>query len=558
SGQWGYADGIGSDARFNYPQGVAADGAGNVYVVDSGNNLIRKGVSDRPASLGSSSLGAPTDPANVIIDLGSLSSSAALVYSGLGETTSRPLNLAGTTGGAFLDQSGGGLLRFTGPVLATGEGSKTLVLQGSTFGAGELAGVISDNSPTNTTSLFKQGTGAWVLSGTNTYSGGTTLAQGTLVLGSPSALGTGTLTINQGTTLDASFSGSALVALPQIWNGDFTFIGSQDLDLSVSSITLAANTMVTVRGGLLVLGNVSGGFDLTKNGLGTMVLTGSNPLTGNVRVLSGTLILDGPDAVPAGAIVNAAAGATVFLENGAQVYNFTGAGTIVKPIQTLTFDAPTLKTYGDEPFTLTTTTSSNLPATLTVLSGQGTLNGSTLILTGAGTLVVQATLPETPSLAAAQPQVRTLNVLPRQVFVGGLSAVNRVYDATIQAPLVGVPTLVDGSILFGDDVVLSGTATGSFDSSTVGAAKPVMVSGLSLTGAKASSYELMPVTGLFADVTTRFVNVANVLAQDKVYDGQLSVALVGQVMPMGLVEGDAVTFVPKFVGMLEDPNVGAS
>jgi sugar lactone lactonase YvrE len=38
----GSADGPGSVARFGLPRGVAVDGAGNIYVADSGNNTIRK------------------------------------------------------------------------------------------------------------------------------------------------------------------------------------------------------------------------------------------------------------------------------------------------------------------------------------------------------------------------------------------------------------------------------------------------------------------------------------------------------------------------------------
>jgi sugar lactone lactonase YvrE len=39
----GSSDGTGSAARFNSPQGVAVDGVGNVYVADTNNSLIRKG-----------------------------------------------------------------------------------------------------------------------------------------------------------------------------------------------------------------------------------------------------------------------------------------------------------------------------------------------------------------------------------------------------------------------------------------------------------------------------------------------------------------------------------
>lgn len=46
AGSTGTTDASGSNARFNLPYGVAADASGNVYVADTGNNLIRKVAPD--------------------------------------------------------------------------------------------------------------------------------------------------------------------------------------------------------------------------------------------------------------------------------------------------------------------------------------------------------------------------------------------------------------------------------------------------------------------------------------------------------------------------------
>jgi hypothetical protein len=42
NGKWGYANGIGTNALFDRPHGIAVDGFGNVFVADEGNDVIRK------------------------------------------------------------------------------------------------------------------------------------------------------------------------------------------------------------------------------------------------------------------------------------------------------------------------------------------------------------------------------------------------------------------------------------------------------------------------------------------------------------------------------------
>ena len=42
----GFADGFGSAARFSVPRAIAADAAGNLYVADTGNHVIRKVTPD--------------------------------------------------------------------------------------------------------------------------------------------------------------------------------------------------------------------------------------------------------------------------------------------------------------------------------------------------------------------------------------------------------------------------------------------------------------------------------------------------------------------------------
>src|SRR5262249_18557509 len=161
----------------------------------------------------------------------------------------------------IIDQSGTGLWRLTGNISATGSGSKTLLLQGSTTGTGEIAGAISDNSATNKTSVTKSGTGTWALVSANTYSGTTTVSSGSLLLGSDAALGASLLTLSAGTL--ASSGGERNVSNSTVLSGATFSIGGADNFIFSGTFTNSGgnrtlsvvNTGTTTFSGTLNLSN---------------------------------------------------------------------------------------------------------------------------------------------------------------------------------------------------------------------------------------------------------------------------------------------------------------
>jgi len=179
---------------------------GGTVSIDSFNS-----VAQRKAS---SSLGAPKTDADAEI---TISGGSTLIYTGKGETTDRTLNLPGGRDTVTLDQSGTGLLKLTSPLVMSGYAeSKTIDLTGSSAGVGELACNIDnvyDRAGRATTSITKNGTGTWVLSGANTYTGQTNVASGTLVLTNVRALGDkSTIDVAQGAAIELDFKGEMRVS----------------------------------------------------------------------------------------------------------------------------------------------------------------------------------------------------------------------------------------------------------------------------------------------------------------------------------------------------------
>ncbi len=139
--------------------------------------------------------------------------------------------------------------------------------------------------------------------GTLNFANGGTNAFG--MLGTVSGGGT-TFTINGGTINNTSGSPMTLGLGSGHYSigGDFTFTGSSDLDLGTYPVTLTASpTLVVSNANLTIGGIISGsGFGLTKTGLGTLKLTGTNSFTGPTVVNQGTLRIATPAALalPAG------------------------------------------------------------------------------------------------------------------------------------------------------------------------------------------------------------------------------------------------------------------
>jgi autotransporter-associated beta strand protein len=203
---------------------------------------------------GDSSLGKVTNVANGTIDMGTTTTTGTLLYTGTGHSTDRVVNLLGTTGGATLNASGSGALVFSNAFTATGAGNKTLTLTGTNTADNRIGGAIVNSTGSGTTSLTKSGTGNWVLSGENTYTGATTISGGTLTVSGTGKLGSG------------SYAGAIANS------GVFNYASTANQTLS---------------------GIISGAGAVTKSGTGTLTLSGTNTYNGTTTINAGTLKVTG-------------------------------------------------------------------------------------------------------------------------------------------------------------------------------------------------------------------------------------------------------------------------
>ncbi|HTW33290.1 MAG TPA: autotransporter-associated beta strand repeat-containing protein, partial [Rhizomicrobium sp.] len=254
---------------------------------------------------------------------GNITNNASLVFEN-GGTPPYGGTISGTGTVTIVDAAGGtttltGNNTYTGTTTIT---SGTLQI-GNGGSTGAIAGNVTDNSNitfdradsngiyagaiTGTGSLTQAGTGTTVLTGANSYSGGTTIANGTLQLGNASAAGSITGNVTDNGTLEFDRSNSYTYGGVISGTGGVTQAGSGQTTLTateaysgptvVSDGTLLVNGSITSSSGTTVgsggtLGGTGTVGKLTVNNNGT-VTTGSGGI--------GTLTVNGNFVLGAGA-----------------------------------------------------------------------------------------------------------------------------------------------------------------------------------------------------------------------------------------------------------------
>lgn len=241
-------------------------GPANTY---AGQTLIRNATVEASvlANKGqASSLG--TGAVNEVIEMASGGNSTvlhvmgALRYVGSSDAvTDRPVQIANSVSTvqsvtAVLENNGTGTVQFTAPITSTGTNltaARTLRLAGSNAGANQIFS-LGDNGSVGTR-LQKTGAGTWMLAADSTYSGGTQVDAGALLVINGSGAGSGS----------ATGSGGITVAAGALLGGH-------------GRILAGPNQNITLTGGTLQIGSELPGTPATAAGLLTVQTSGSGGL----------------------------------------------------------------------------------------------------------------------------------------------------------------------------------------------------------------------------------------------------------------------------------------
>ncbi|EJV8491748.1 fibronectin-binding autotransporter adhesin ShdA [Salmonella enterica] len=256
-----------------------------------------------------------------------------------------------------------------------------------------------DNNVTGGGQIVKTGNDELIVTGDNTYSGGTTITGGTLTADYADSLGTGViansgvLQVGEG-ELENTLSGSG--SLVKTGTGELTLSGDNSYsgDTTITGGTLTADhadslgTGVIANSGVLQVGEgelentLSGSGLLVKTGTGELTLSGDNTYSGGTTIDDGVLIATNVNALGGGDVDNTG---TLKLDaegefNLANVTTQSGATTELAKGTTLNVDS------------LTQQADSTLNIDLSKANGESAITadsvtlGGTLNVTGIGSV----------------------------------------------------------------------------------------------------------------------------------------------------------------------------
>ena len=303
-------------AYTGYTAITAATGAGNAAQnarFDVGNSVSAATVDYNAIKLGTTSVAFAA--ATNVLRLGTVGS--ILMPTGLGATT------IGSAANNGVLTAGGAVANVAGELNIINWSSSALTIN-STIA----------NNGTGAVTLVKSGSGGVTLAGTNTYSGGTIINQGTLTAAAANQLGTGGITLNggqltfsadAGLTLAISLgAGGGTLNWSGISGGDRTFGASGNI-----GVTGVGPRVLTLTGGgsdrrAIFQSNVidgSGGATSLVLNFGadnrTLRLTGTNTYTGTATITRGVLDFTAVTGISGGITSAATAGNIIFGATGA-------------------------------------------------------------------------------------------------------------------------------------------------------------------------------------------------------------------------------------------------
>lgn len=432
------------------------------------------------------------------IAMGSGTGTGVLRYLGGAGSTDRAIQLAGSTGGAIIAADGAGPFVLSGSVFGTVTGNKTLTLTGTSTGANQISGVISNG--TGALAVTKSGVGRWILNNANSYTRGTTLSAGELTVGNNSALGTGALAWTGGTlsgtggpiSLANAFTVGGNVILggstPLTLSGNGSINASRTITVSNTAATVisgpvlaftAANatSTLTVNGaGNLTISSViqngpgSGPDGLTMSGTGTLTLSAANLYSGTTTLSSGTLATGNNQAL--GTSTLALNGGTLRADTTARVLSNSvtlGGNAIVGGAFALTLSGNATLTASR---ILTVNNSADTTLGNVALSNSAT--SRTLTITGSGTTFVTGVISNGGTATASALAKTGANrlILSGANTYGGATTIssgtleirnNAALGTTVGTTTVtsGASLALSGNITTAEPIFIAGSGAGS-------------------------------------------------------------------------------------------------